>query len=500
MARLAILACLLVPAACGTRPAAPGSGNSQVFHAAVDLNRGESAEVKLADGSTATVRLLELKETLDGVNSAVRRGEATVEVNGRTTVLVSGTYHLPVTFAGVQLDCPITGGYRAKARRGLPGEVSSNIWGLAKDARLRLWPAGWPWIPPGTFGYPARQRWFASFTHMANEPVYVDGGEIPGSKSTYYHYGLDIGGCEGLVDVVAATEGLVVSSGNEMLSEHKGTPVAPRYDVIYLLDGRGWYYRYSHLKIIEARVRPGARVRKGEKLGVLGKEGGSGGWSHLHFDLSRRQPSGQWGIEEGYAFLWQAYREEHAPRLLAVARPHHVLWAGEKATLDASRSWGNGLRFEWTFTDGASASGERVERAYDKPGSYCEVLKATDAEGRVDYDFPVVQVYDRSRPEKLPPTIHATYAPTFGIRPGDPVTFKVRTFRTQEGEETWDFGDGTAPVKAKSDGNAVMHAATGYAELIHRFAKPGLYLVGVERANAEGVKAAARLCVRVGAD
>ena len=41
----------------------------------------------------------------------------------------------------------------------------------------------------------------------------------------------------------------------------------------------------------------------GQKLGVLGKEGGSGGWTHLHFDITKRQPSGLWGIEEGYAFL-----------------------------------------------------------------------------------------------------------------------------------------------------------------------------------------------------
>jgi murein DD-endopeptidase MepM/ murein hydrolase activator NlpD len=475
-------------------------GDIPVRHAAVDLNRGESATVSLPDGSNASVTLLDLVETVDDVNGSVRRAEVTVEVNGQRTKLVSGTYHLPRTFAGVQIDCPVTGGYRSKARKGMPGQAAPNVWGLEKDARLRLWPAGSPWIEPDTFRYPARQRWFATFTQMANEPVYVDGGEVPAKKEIYYHYGLDIGGCEGLIDIVAATDGRVVSSGLEMLPEHKGTPVSPRYDVVYLQDGRGWYYRYSHLKFIEARIRPGALVRMGEKLGVLGKEGGSGGWSHLHFDISRRQPSGHWGIEEGYAFLWEAYLREHAPKVVAVARPHHAIWAGQAVTLDASRSWGKGLRFEWTFSDGATASGPAVERRYEKPGSYCEILKATDADGNVDYDFPVVQVFDRGRPEKLPPTIHAVYAPTFGIRPGDPVTFKVRTFRTRDGEETWTFGDGTPPVRARSDGNAVMHSPTGYAELLHKFEKPGLYLVAVERANAEGVKATARLCVRVGAD
>ena len=36
-----------------------------------------------------------------------------------------------------------------------------------------------PLMNPGTFRYPAKQRWFASGTQMANEPVHVDGGEVP---------------------------------------------------------------------------------------------------------------------------------------------------------------------------------------------------------------------------------------------------------------------------------------------------------------------------------
>ena len=73
----------------------------------------------------------------------------------------------------------------------------------------------------------------------------------------------------------------------------------------------------------------------GQKIGLLGKEGGSGGWSHLHFDITGRQPSGKWGIIEGYAFLWEAYLREYKPKLLAVARPHHLVAAGEK--VDARR-------------------------------------------------------------------------------------------------------------------------------------------------------------------
>jgi hypothetical protein len=147
--------------------------------------------------------------------------------------------------------------------------------------------------------------------------------------------------------------------------------------------------------------------------------------------------------------------------------------------------------------DGRTAAGPLAECRYDRPGSYREVLKVTDAEGRVDYDFAVVQVIDPAEPEKLPPTIHASYAPTFGVRPGDPVTFKVRTFRTAAGSETWDFGDGSPPVAVRSDGNAKPHAPDGYATAVHRYARPGHYLVRVERTGHTGAKAVGHLHVGV---
>lgn len=85
-----------------------------------------------------------------------------------------------------------------------------------------------------------------------------------------------------------------------------------------------------------------------------------------------------------------------------------------------------------------------------------------------------------------------------GSGPGDPVIFKVRTFRDKAGGETWDFGDGTATVSVKSDANADRYAPNGYAEARHVYAKSGHYLVSVEHVSAAGVRAVARLQVRVG--
>lgn len=463
----------------------------------VDLNIGESQEVTLGEKKVA-VKLVELIETSDTLRNAVRRATATVDVGGQRVALVSANYNLPVTAGGVQIDCPITRGYTKNSTKTTGGIAP---WGLVKDARLRLWPAGSPWLNPDTFQYPAKQAWFASQTQMANEPTYVDGGERPGMGNVYYHYGLDIGGAEGLIDVVAATDGLVVSVGKEVLPGYDGTSVAPRYDVLYLLDDRGWFYRYSHLHTIAAGLKPGQTVRRGQPLGILGKEGGSGGWSHLHFDISGKQPSGQWGIIDGYAFLWEANLRERQPKLIGVARPHHFVSIGEEVQLDGFRSWsaaGLIAKFAWTCTDGQTCSQPRFSRTYDKPGVYSEILEVTDAEGRRDYDFAVVNVIDRAHLEQLPPSIHAAYSPTEGIKSGDTIKFLVRTFRTTDGEETWDFGDGTPPVTVHSDGNVVQLAKDGYAPTVHRYAKPGLYLARVQRTNRRGETATARLKILVG--
>jgi murein DD-endopeptidase MepM/ murein hydrolase activator NlpD len=474
--------------------AAGAAAAAQPLFTVVDLAEGAAESVKLSNGKIAAVKLLAVHETRDSLRAAVRSAEVEVEIDGARARLACGNYTLPVRAGAVQADCNITKGYY--------GNSGSDQWGLEKDARIRLWPAGSPWMPPGSMTYPARQRWFATHTQMANEPTYVDGGESFRRERIYYHAGLDIGGAEGMVDVAAATEGQVVALGTAVLEgqEAPNSPVEARYDRIYVLDERGWYHGYIHLVSFDASVKLGGRVRMGRKIGTLGKEGTSGGWSHLHYQIQGRQPSGKWGMVEGYAFLWEAYQREHRPDLIAVARPHVPALAGEKVTLDGSRSWArDGIRsYEWTFTSGGSAPGARVERTYDKPGTYSEILKITDKRGRVAYDFATVNVLDARRRDQRPPAIHAAYAPSMNLKPGREIAFQVRTFGTTEGEETWDFGDGSAPASTKSDGNVKALAKDGYAIIRHTYAEPGDYLVRVERSNGRGEKAVARLHVRVG--
>src|SRR5262249_10652959 len=374
----------------------------------------------------ARIKLVDVKETRDSVRSALREAHVKVEINGNVVTLVSGNYRLPVTVGGVQVDCPATHGLYQNHD---PWEDS---WGLDKDARIRVWPAGSAWIQPGEFVYPIKQRWFASSTQMSNEPSHVDGGDAPTGRKIYYHNGLDIGGCEGVAGGIAATDGTVGSAGKVTLPGFSDPPVAARYDVVYIRDARDWFYRYSHLKTID--VKPGDTVKMGQKIGLLGKEGASGGWSHLHFEIKGKQPSGKWGTEDGYAFLWEAYQRAFKPKVIAVARPHRLIWAGETTTLDGSRSWsanGSINRYDWTFTDGRTDAEACAKRRYEKPGEYSEILKVVDAEGNVAYDFAVVLVIDGKRAGKFSPPIPASSAPTLDIHPGDPVTFKVRTFFTE---------------------------------------------------------------------
>ncbi len=489
----------------GTTPADQWPAPVEPIMLSVDLDVGESADVILRDGSKATIKLLDLHETRDDLRGAVRSAIATVEVNGQRATLPAANYALPTVAGGLQIDCAAT--------KGLV-RPDWNPWALDKDARLRIWPAGAPWIRPGTFTYPVKQHWFVGETQMANEPCFVNACDLPGLTAVYYHYGLDFGGAEGLTEVVAATDGIVVSvRGKTIDSPDIPTVVQPRGDVVYLRDGRGWYYRYSHLHSIDPAIKLGGRVKMGQKLGLLGKEGSSGGWAHLHLDVSVPQPSGRYGVTDAYAFAWQAYRAKHPEaRLKAVARPHRIAWVGDEVSLDADRSWSADgpkhiVRYDWTFSDGAKAEGPVVKRRYDRPGEYSEILQVTDADGRVDYDFAVVVVYDRKQPKVVSPTIHAVYWPSGKIAAGGEVTFMVRSFAfsPEEGCERWDFGDGSPaaesrsmPVEVKPNGSRLhQHDENGYVPVKHRFAKPGDYIVSVSRTNNRGETATARLHVHV---
>ena len=482
-------------------PTVPSTGSSPTRPLFVwgDLAKGESRVFNLTDGREVNVRLIETGATRDsGRRHPVRSATATVEVNGQQVILGCGNYNLPTTVGRVQLDCPITSDYYEDARH--------DFWGLekGKDARLRIWPKGSPLMPPGRLAYPVRQRWFASNTQMSNEPTWVDGGEERGPGRVYYHYGLDIGTAELLTVAVAAVDGTVVALKGQWNPEHRD--VEPPHGItpacVFILDDWGWYHRYEHVQEFNPELALGKRVKQGQVVGVGSKVGGTA-WSHIHYDIRHRHPGGgHWVLQDGYAFLLESYVRQYGPSVVAVARPHQVALTGEPVTLDASRSWSRDpvVAHEWTLSNGKQVSRPRVTRTYSKPGMYSEIVKVSGAGGKYDYDFAAVLVFDRNDQAKAPHTIHAAYSPTIGIKTGDSVTFKVRTFGTSDAEDIWDFADGSPPVVVRSLDGLVKELGqhpNGYATTVHRFEKAGRYIVRVERTNAAGVRAMTHLDVIV---
>src|SRR5262245_42183091 len=74
------------------------------LHQVVDLGLGESQEVLMGPGKKVTLKLLEVKETVEKVCSAVTAARVKVAVDGKPVWLGVGTYNLPQTVGAVQID------------------------------------------------------------------------------------------------------------------------------------------------------------------------------------------------------------------------------------------------------------------------------------------------------------------------------------------------------------------------------------------------------------
>ena len=103
-----------------------------------------------------------------------------------------------------------------------------------------------------------------------------------------------------------------------------------------------------------------------------------------------------------------------------------------------------------------------------------------------------------SIPDRLIPSIHHNYSPTFDIQAGDPD--HVQGAYVQHDSRTGNLGLRrwhAAGRQFSSDGNAVKLDPDGYAETVHRYKEPGDYVVRVERTNEFGVRAVGQLHVRI---
>lgn len=458
------------------------------------LNVGESQEVKLINGDVVKLELHGIEIIRDSLRHGIRVANVTVSVDGERIRIGSGNYNLPVSVGKVKIDCPVI-----KEITAISGYYAKDAV-LKTDARFRLWPVKSPYIQKGTFSFPLKQEWMASRTQSQNEPAGLGWAENLSDENIGYHSTHDFGGAEGMEEIFSATDGLIVSSNNEVMDDYKNLPGDVRPDVVWIVDGRGWYIRYSHLNSIEPEIKAGSKIRMGQKIGYMGKQGGSGGWVHLHFGVHYKNPeTSVWEVEDAIPYLWESFVEKYRPSLIAIARPRLLARTGDEITLDGSRSIslaGKIVSWQWIFTDGTTANGPVQKRSYSKAGEYSEILKVTDSKGNIDYDFNYVQVYDRDYPDKRIPAIHPVYYPTLNLKPGDPVTFLVRTFGSDTGDEVWDFGDGSEKVRVNSGVVQRKSQNQGnYATTVHSYKKSGQYVVSVERINESGFPAIGHLHV-----
>jgi murein DD-endopeptidase MepM/ murein hydrolase activator NlpD len=99
-------------------------------------------------------------------------------------------------------------------------------------------------------------------------------GEVrssPSSGGTRPHMGIDISAFIG-TPIVAPADGIVLSAGRET-----------EYGLRVCVDhGHGFTTMYGHLK--EVQVKPGDRVKRGQRLGTVGTTGNTTG-PHLHYEV-----------------------------------------------------------------------------------------------------------------------------------------------------------------------------------------------------------------------
>lgn len=414
----------------------------------VCLDIGEKYPFKLKDGSERLVRLVSVKEHRDSVIGLVRRADVSVEVDGKILRLICAPYTMPIEFSGVRIQADTTSAWHP-----LPKKVQFSIWD-ASDPIVRI----------ERFGFPLDD--YALFSHgmqAYNEVVHLgwkDG--CPGGVAFYHDYGIDFAGYEGRQHIMSCTDGTVI----HLSSERKHT-------FVVIQDDGGFIWDYGHLESIAPGVKKGVQVKRGQTIGVLGKTGPSGNFSHLHVGtyLSKSDLNANRRIRRLNLYPWMVavYIEQCRRTLYAVARPHLTASTGEKVILDASRSLSYGpeiVSYQWILPDGQIVNALKAETTFDKPGVYIATLWIKDEQGREDVDFCKVKVFTASSPESSIPTIFVTHIPTRDITVDQPVFFRLWLQGVEDKFIEVDFGDGT-----------VIRDYVSYAEIQHQFKSPGIHIV-----------------------
>jgi hypothetical protein len=333
---------------------------------------------------------------------------------------------------------------------------------MPKRVQLSIWDADDPIVDTDRLRFPLPgYRLFSHGMQAYNEPVHLghrDGDPV--GQRFHHNYGVDFAGFEGRQKVVSCIDGKVVR-----VDRQQGD--------LSIQDEEGLVVNFGHLDSVLTAIAPGVRVHRGQWVGMLGRRGASGNFSHLHvgvFLSTAAMKSGRHNRNLNlYPWLVAAYLREHPAALLAVARPHMTARTGAPIRFEGGRSLCPDAEirsFQWLFHDGTTRRGVTADKTYARPGCYMARLQVTDSAGRNDIDFCRVRVFSRDDPEDVIPTLFATYHPTADIRVGQPVCFRAWPQGKSLEDIRVDFGDGTTRGDYRP-----------FTSIVHRFHQPGTHVV-----------------------
>ncbi len=414
----------------------------------VYLDPGETHTFRLKDGTERQIRLVSVAEYEDSVIGLKRHADVKVEIDGKPIELTCAPYVTPTETQGLRIQADTTSAWLA----------------IPKRVQFSLWDAGDPIVDANQFCFPLPgYRLLSQGMQGYNEPVHLghrDGDPV--GQRFYHNYGVDLAGYEGRQKVLSCIDGVVVQ-------------VNPGEGDLAIEDDRGFVLYYGHLDSILSGITVGTSVKRGQWVGMLGKRGASGNFSHLHIGVYLSRTAMVVGDLNRnlnlYPWLVAAYQQETGTDLYAVARPHKTARTGDVVLFDGSNSMAFGsniVSFKWQFHDGTSMDGPRAEKVYEKPGCYMVALWIRDGRGNTDVDLCKVRVYSRSTPEDIVPTLFVTYTPSRKVYVDQPVFFRIWPQGMEIEDIQVDFGDDT-----------VVQGYRPYSAIAHSFKKAGIHIVTV---------------------
>ena len=414
----------------------------------VYLDPGQTYTFRLKDGTEKRITLVSVKEYEDSVIHLIHRADVKVEIDGRPVGLVCAPYIMPMEIGGLRIQADTT-----------------SAWlNIPKRVQFSLWDASSPIVDTSLFCFPLPEyRLFSHGMQAYNEPVHLgDRDGDPQGQRFYHNYGVDLAGYEGRQKVLSCISGTVVRTD-------------PDQGSLFIRDDRGFILYYGHLDSILSGIKVGSVVSRGQWVGMLGKRGASGNFSHLHVGAYLSESAMNMDRLNRnlnlYPWLVTTYQHENATNLYAVARPHKMALTGDKVLFDGSNSLSfksNITSFKWEFHDGTSADGPVAEKVYNKPGCYIASLWIKNAQGDVDVDFCKVKVFSRSAPESVIPTLFVTYYPSARVYVDDPVNFRL-----------WPQGMEVENIRIEFDDGAIIRNCRAYSAFTHKFKTPGIHIATV---------------------